>query len=56
MSSPVKKEQLQEVDRSLYDFKDAVHPSYETDAGLTPKLWSRSAAKKGTPRGCATFA
>lgn len=49
MSSPVKKEQLQEVDRSLYDFKDAVHPSYETDAGLTPEIVEQISREKGDP-------
>ncbi|ARP49766.1 MULTISPECIES: Fe-S cluster assembly protein SufB [Caproicibacterium] len=49
MSSPVKKTQVQEVDRSLYDFKDAVHPSYEADAGLTPEIVEQISREKGDP-------
>ena len=29
---------IQEVNRSLYDFKDAEHPAYTTEAGLTEAI------------------
>ncbi|WOC32643.1 MULTISPECIES: Fe-S cluster assembly protein SufB [Caproicibacterium] len=48
MSKPLKT-QIADVDRSLYDFKDAVHPSYETDAGLTPEIVEQISREKGDP-------
>lgn len=48
MSKAVKT-QIADVDRSLYDFKDAVHASYEADAGLTPEIVEQVSREKGDP-------
>lgn len=48
MSKAVKT-QIADVDRSLYDFKDAVHASYKADAGLTPEIVEQVSREKGDP-------
>ncbi len=49
MSKVLQKDQIAEVDHSLYDFKDAEHPSFETNAGLTPEIVEQISRKKGDP-------
>ena len=49
MSNTLQKDKIEEVDHSLYDFKDAVHPSFETNAGLTPEIVEQISREKGDP-------
>ena len=49
MSKVLQKDQIAEVDHSLYDFKDVEHPSFETNAGLTPEIVEQISRKKGDP-------
>ncbi|MCH4239124.1 MAG: Fe-S cluster assembly protein SufB [Oscillospiraceae bacterium] len=49
MSNTLQKNKIEEVDHSLYDFKDAVHPSFETNAGLTPEIVEQISREKGDP-------
>ena len=41
--------QIQEVNRSLYDFKDAEHAAYKTDAGLTEDIVRQISKEKHDP-------
>lgn len=48
MSTP-NKIQIKEVDRSLYDFRYDEHPSFATDAGLTPEIVEQISREKHDP-------
>ncbi len=48
MSSEVKPE-IQEVNRSIYDFRYESHPSFEADKGLTPEIVEQISKEKHDP-------
>lgn len=43
------KTQVAEVDRSVYDIKDAVRPSFEVQSGLTPEIVEQISEEKHDP-------
>lgn len=43
------KTQVEEVDRSIYDIKDAVHPSFEVQSGLTEEIVEKISEEKHDP-------
>lgn len=49
MKDEKEKTQVADIDRSVYDIKDQVHPSFETQAGLTPEIVERISEEKGDP-------
>ena len=43
------KTQVEEIDRSVYDVKDAVHPSFQVQSGLTPEIIEQISEEKHDP-------
>ncbi len=50
------KTDVAEVDRSIYDIKDAANAAFEVSSGLTPEIVERSVRKSTTRNGCASSA
>ena len=48
------KTDVAEVDRSIYDIKDAANAAFEVSSGL--RSWKRSVRKSTTRNGCASSA
>ncbi|HBG55000.1 MAG TPA: Fe-S cluster assembly protein SufB, partial [Ruminococcaceae bacterium] len=44
-----KKTMVQDIDRTIYDIKDAVHPAYQVGQGLTPEIVNEISAAKNDP-------
>ncbi|CAB1246734.1 FeS cluster formation scaffold protein [Ruminococcaceae bacterium BL-6] len=44
-----KKTQVDDIDRSMYDFKDKVNASFEVKSGLTPEIVNQISAEKNDP-------
>ena len=44
-----KKTKVKDIDRTIYDFKDKVNPSFEVKEGLTPAIVEEISQKKGDP-------
>ena len=48
MSAPIK-QQIRDVDRSLYDFRYESRPAFQSDAGLTPEIVRQISKEKHDP-------
>ena len=46
---------VEEINRSLYDFRDKVDAAFQTDAGLTPEIVAQISREKGDPAWMAQF-
>ena len=50
------KTDVAEVDRSIYDIKDAANAAFEVSSGLTPEIVEKISPRKSTTRsGCSMF-
>ena len=49
MADEVKKTQVEDIDRSFYDFRYEVNASFQTDAGLTPEIVKQISEEKNDP-------
>ena len=49
MADEVKKTQVDDIDRSFYDFRYEVNASFQTDAGLTPEIVKQISEEKNDP-------
>ncbi|HCW80852.1 MAG TPA: Fe-S cluster assembly protein SufB, partial [Ruminococcaceae bacterium] len=45
-----KKTMVKDIDRTIYDIKDKVHPSYEVKEGLTPEIVEEISKAKNDPK------
>ena len=46
------KSQVEDIDRSLYDFRNEEKDAYQVDAGLTPAIVEQISREKNDPTGC----
>ena len=46
------KSQVEDINRSLYDFRYEEKDAYKVDAGLTPAIVEQIPARRTTPTGC----